>query len=177
MAKSASADKAKGSDDDGDQVGGGGPPGQEPGRSFADDLGDLRAFVGYVRNLLDAIVDDGRHIPPDSLDDLRAAWPHARSDLDALVVALSQQDDGPQIEPQLERHGLTGAPLRLKLRAWRKRCFRFGRRQNKRWLRSVLRWSDTILGSLVDAMTVGAAGKEFKEAVENFLVEAEEDTR
>jgi hypothetical protein len=46
---------------------------------------------------------------------------------------------------------------------------------NRRWLRSVLRWGDSILGSLVDALTWGAAGKEFKEAIENFIADAEED--
>ena len=47
--------------------------------------------------------------------------------------------------------------------------FAFGRRMNRRWLRNALRVGTTILGSLVDAMTLGAAGKEFKEMIEHFI--------
>ena len=63
----------------------------------------------------------------------------------------------------------------MKLGGWRSRLFSFGRRMDRRWLRSALRWGDTLLSSLVDAMTLGAAGKEFKESIENFLTDADED--
>ena len=70
---------------------------------------------------------------------------------------------------RLRKHGLTGRSLRMKMQAWRSRLFRLGHKMNRRWLRRLLRWANTILGSLVDALTLGAAGKEFKETIENFL--------
>jgi hypothetical protein len=75
----------------------------------------------------------------------------------------------------LKEHGLRGSSLRMKLKEWRSRLFRFGSRMNRNWLHNVLRWGDTILGSLVDAMTVGAAGKEFKEAIEHLLEDRSAD--
>ena len=104
---------------------------------------------------------------------MRAAWPHAARDLNTLVDALTPEGTSNHRE-SLALHGLTGEPLRMKVGGWRARLFNFGRRMNRRWLRSVLRWGDTLLSSLVDAMTLGAAGKEFKECIENFLTEAEE---
>ena len=140
----------------------------------ADDVRDLRAFVVQMRELLEAIVDDGRYIPRDQRRDVREAWVHAKADLDELAAALASDSLNDTSRSRLEQHGLTGAPLRMKLRAWRKKFFSFGRRMNRPWLRQVLKWGDTILGSLVDAMTLGAAGKEFKEAMEHFIEDAAE---
>jgi hypothetical protein len=148
----------------------GSPPDDES--SPEEDLASLRAFVIQLRELLQAVVDDGRFVPNKQHDDVRAAWQHARADLDALVSALTRPQANTHLAG-LGRHGLTGVPLRMKLRAWRSRFFRFGRRMNRAWLRSVLRWGDTILGSLTDVIPFGAAGKEFKEAIENFLDDAE----
>jgi hypothetical protein len=149
-------------------------PGLSADEAYAADLLDLRSFVVQLKELLEAIVEDGRHIPPSHRVEVREAWAHAKSDLEELVAALAQDASDLDHRQTLERHGLTGQPLRMKLRAWRSRFFQFGRRMNRRWLRSVLRWGDSILGSLVDALTVGAAGKEFKEAIENFIADAVE---
>jgi hypothetical protein len=165
---SGGAGSGRGGDEPGTQL-----PSEKPS-SPADDLAELRIFVHHQVWLLQAIVDDERYIPPELLDDVRMAWDSARRDLEHLAERLSPGDNNYPFS-QLEKHGLTGAPLRMKMRAWRSRFFGFGRRMNRRWLRSVLRWSDTILSSLVDAMTLGAAGKEFKEAIENFIEDC--DTR
>ena len=147
---------------------------------YAADAEHLRSFVSVVEVLLQAVIDDGKHIPPAHLQAVRDAWPHARADLRELADALAREASSPMgaagssaeptaVRSKLERHGLTGPSLRMKLGLWRSRVFRFGSRMNRPWLRTALRWSDTILGSLVDAMTLGAAGKEFKEAIEHLL--------
>jgi hypothetical protein len=131
-----------------------------------DDLRDLQSFVIQLRELLQAVVDDGRYIPV-HLDDVRAAWVHAKDDLNSLAEQLRAEVTQGDRTAKLRQHGLTGRPLQMKLRALRSRMFRFVRRTNRPWLRSLLRWSDTILGSLAGAMTLRAAGKEFKEAIES----------
>ena len=149
-----------------------------------DDARDLQRFVSQVQGLLQAVVDDGRFIPEEFRDDVALAWLHAKADLDDLHDGLAfervrdlAEPRGPRAQPGprslLLAHGLTGPPLRMKLRGWRSHYFSFGRRMNRRWLRSVLRWSDTILESIVDAMTLGAAGKEFKQSIENFVADAD----
>ena len=147
-----------------------GKPGNDDG-SDTTDIRDLQAFVMQLRDLLGAIVEDGRFIPPEQRQGVRDAWLHASTDLDNLAGGLDPRNEQ-RIRTALESHWLTGDSLRMKLRAWRSRLFQFGRRMNRHWLRSVLRWGNTILGSLVDALTVGAAGKEFKDAIENFLSDA-----
>lgn len=147
---------------------------ESPETTLSQDVQALQAFVLQLRELLEAVVTDGRHVPARHLDDVREAWVHAAEDLTSLIQALNPNVTSSQAE-SLNSHGLTGAPLRMKLGGWRTRLFNFGRRMDRAWLRSVLRWGDTLLSSLVDAMTLGAAGKEFKESIENFLTDAEED--
>jgi hypothetical protein len=143
------------------------------------DLYQLQRFVLSLTDLLEAIIDDGRHIPSTQVEDVRAAWPEAKADLENLVRLLtysSESDNLSERTNSLRAHGLTGKSLRMKLKGWRSRFYAFGRRMNRPWLRSVLRWSDSILGSLVDALSAGALGKEFKEAIENFLADAASDS-
>lgn len=131
-------------------------------------LEDLADFVRQMASLLAAVVEDGRFIPAELREDVLAAWTEAEADLRALARSLDPQQE-PDHVANLQRHGLTGNSLRAKLHAWRRSFFAFGRRMNRRWLREVLRIGDVILGSLVDSMTLGAAGKEFKELVEHLL--------
>ena len=145
----------------------------------------LERFVVQVQELMQAIVDNQKHIPKDLRDEVKASWEHARADLDRLhdAIQLLRQDEpgsdqagmNADRRKALREHGLTGVQRRTKLRAWRARLFRFGRPMDRPWLRSLLRWTDTILESLVDAMTLGAAGKEFKQSLENFLADADAD--
>ena len=48
--------------------------------TYADDVRDLRAFATQLRELLQAIVDDGRYMPRDQRKDVRDAWIHAKAD-------------------------------------------------------------------------------------------------
>ena len=94
------------------------PPEQGPTPEVPDDLAALRSFVCELSDLLQAIVDDGRHIPPQLMDDVREAWPDARRDLNNLATALEPQIESAQQE-KLRNHGMFGVPLRMKLHAWR----------------------------------------------------------
>jgi len=112
-----------------------------------------------------------QHIPEDLVDDVTAAWPQARAELNRLHDELQPGtlSNQPDRLAMLQDHGLSGISLRMKLRAWRARFFRFGHRMDRPWLRSALRWADTILESLGDVMPGGGAAQEFKQSVENFL--------
>jgi hypothetical protein len=58
------------------------------------------------------------------------------------------------------------------------RTFAFGRRINRRWVRSALRWADMLLDSLAIVFPVPAGAiKEFKESLENLIEDAEADTK
>jgi hypothetical protein len=139
-----------------------------------DDYDELLAFVYELRDLLRRIVEDGRFIPPDWADDVQAAWPRVERRFAELISTLKGQNI---TLADLDRHGLTGEELDLKLRGWRARIFAFGRRINRRWVRSVLRWADMILGSLAAVFAPAGAIKEFKEVLENFIEEAEAEAK
>jgi hypothetical protein len=84
---------------------------------YPDDLRDIQSFVIQLRELLEAIVEDGRHVPPSHRDGVREAWAHAKSDSDKLVAALAPAGPSSDQRRMLEDHGLTGKPLGMKLKA------------------------------------------------------------
>ncbi len=81
----------------------------------------------------------------------------------------------PVVDRRLELAGLTGRSLDHKLRGFERALDRFDASPSRRLLRSVLRWADVILGSIVAALGVGEALKEFKETVEAGLEDEEDD--
>lgn len=139
------------------------------------DRDELRAFVYELWDLLRTIVEDGRFIPEGWADDVHDAWANIQERFAQLILSL----DATNIPwTALEDHGLTGAELRLKRRGWRSRIFAFGRRINRRWVRSALRWADMILNSLAMVFPVPAGAiKEFKESLENLIEDAEADAK
>jgi hypothetical protein len=138
------------------------------------DRDELRAFVYELWDLLRTIVEDGRFIPEGWADDVQGAWASVQERFAQLILSL----DGTNIPwPDLDNHGLTGPELRLKRRGWRARIFAFGRRINRRWVRSALRWADMLLDSLALVFPPAGAIKEFKEGLENLIEEAEADTK
>src|SRR5262245_4694843 len=114
------------------------------------DIAELRTIVSVLVSLLQAVVDDGRHIPPDLLADVRAGWEHALEDFDRLSEQLfaALGPNGVSLLQGLQQHQLVGAPGKMKRHALLSRLFAFGKRMNRPWLRSVLRHADVILGSL-----------------------------
>jgi hypothetical protein len=140
----------------------------------ARDRDELRAFVYELWDLLRTIVEDGRFIPNGWADDVQGAWVRVQERFAELINSI----DGTNIPwNDLDQHGLTGEELRLKRRGWRQRIFAFGRRINRPWVRSALRWANTILESLAAVFPVAGAIKEFKESVENLIEDAEIDAK
>jgi hypothetical protein len=141
----------------------------------ARDRDELRAFVYELWDLLRTIVEDGRFIPEGWADDVKGAWASVQGRFAQLILSL----DGTNIPwTALDDHGLTGPELHLKRRGWRARIFAFGRRINRRWVRSALRWADMLLDSLAIVFPVPAGAiKEFKESLENLIEDAEADTK
>jgi hypothetical protein len=151
--------------------------------SRARDRDELRAFVYELRDLLRAIVEDSRLIPEAQSEDVRRAWESIQYRFTELIARLDQLN--PREPPTarnslwmtLDAHGLTGDELRLKRRGFVGRMFAWGHRINRPWVRSVLRWANTLLGSLADVFPPAAPIKEFKESLENLIEDSMADDR
>jgi hypothetical protein len=79
------------------------------------------------------------------------------------------------IDVQLRRSGLEGPALDLKLSGYNRALERFRLSPARRALRSVMRWANVLLGSIVAAIGAGEALKELKESIEAG-VEDQEDS-
>jgi hypothetical protein len=151
--------------------------------SRARDKDELRAFVYELRDLLRAIVEDSRLIPEDHGEDVRRAWESIQGRFTELIARLDELNPEEQLGvptsqwAPLDQHGLTGDELRLKRRGFVGRMFAWGHRINRPWVRSVLRWANTLLGSLADVFPPAAPIKEFKESLENLIEDSIADDR
>jgi hypothetical protein len=141
----------------------------------ARDRDELRAFVYELRDVLGTIVENSHLIPEDKGEDVRRAWESLQTRFRELITRLDELN--PQETPgvrnsrwvQLDEHGLTGDELRLKRRGFVGSMFSWGHRINRPWVRSVLRWANTLLGSLAAVFPPAASIKEFKESLENLI--------
>ena len=144
----------------------------------ARDRDELRAFVYELRDLLSTIVEDSRFIPEDRGHDVRQAWERIQNRFSELIAGLDTLATAQDPRwAELDNHGLTGDELRLKRRGFVGRMFAWGRRINRGWVRSVLRWADTLLGSLAAVFPPAGAIKEFKESLENLIEDSMADAR
>jgi hypothetical protein len=147
----------------------------------ARDKDELRAFVYELRDLLGAIVEDSHLIPEDKAENVRRAWESIQVRFRELIAGLDELNPQATAGDQdsqwvsLDEHGLTGDELRLKRRGFVGRMFSWGRRINRPWLRSVLRWANTLLGSLAAVFPPAASIKEFKESLENLIEDSMAD--
>jgi hypothetical protein len=78
---------------------------------------------------------------------------------------------------RLERFGLTGANLRLKLNGWYRALDRLrdSAAPSLRTWKKIFNWANTILGSLTAVIGAAEALKELKVAAENSYEDAAED--
>jgi len=129
-----------------------------------------------AQELLDDIVRTVQRLPHLHVDnqvvhEYVAAWEdlQGRPLLDELDGALSE----PDVEIGLERAGLTGAQLALKLGGWRRALAEWFSARTARSLRWALRHANTILGSLTTVIPGPAIEmfKEFKDATETTIDE------
>src|SRR5262245_17948111 len=81
------------------------------------ELAKIRTFVYELRGLLDATVNDSPYIPADLRDDLRQAWVETEPEFDAVLADFAEHFAS--LELRLRPQGLIGAPLHVKLSAWR----------------------------------------------------------
>ena len=138
--------------------------------------GEIRRFLHEAHELLDDVVRTVQRLPHfevenQAVEALVAAWEdlQRRSLLEELDESLSEPDVG----IGLERAGLTGAQLALKLGGWRRAVAEWFAARTARSLRWALGHANTILGSLTTVIPGPAIEmyKEFKEATETTIDE------
>lgn len=153
------------------------------GNMTEQDRRDLQRFVTELNDFLANATQPSSFLPDDRATELTAAYTEL-SDMATVAEITSALDDadldeaekppadGPAAEtsrPRLERFGLTGANLRAKLAGWDRALSALTEAAVLRLglFRSVFRWANTLLGSIIAALGVGEALKELKEATEN----------
>jgi len=131
----------------------------------------LSEFLQQVERLLFSIVADGIGVlPPHLQEPARNAWHDVQSRLSDLQEQL-KLDEG--LRPRLAVAGLTGANLDFKLRGFDHARRRYSATPVPRWLKPVLKWINILLGSLATVMPGAELVKEYKDAIEQGIDEAE----
>jgi len=134
----------------------------------AEDRAALQLFIDELEGFIARAVEPSALLPPDRAALLRAAYRDLveRGAFDEVRDVLA--DAG--YDERLYRSGLTGPNLQAKLTGWTQALRRLIEGESPptiRSYRSIFRWANTILGSIIAATGVGEALKELKEAVEN----------
>jgi hypothetical protein len=137
----------------------------------------LVRFLEALREILIAFLERRRDlIPPHLHEPSAAAWGPVDEALNILRRLLLEPDDPVRLESRLRDAGLTGAPLQYKLSGFeaaraRPRPQEPGRL--RRWFGRVFGWADVVLGSLATVLPPAEVVKEYKEAGEQALADAE----
>lgn len=134
----------------------------------AEDRAALQLFVDELEGFIARAVEPSPLLPPDRAAILRAAYRELveRGAFDEVRDVLG--DAG--YDERLQHCGLTGTNLRAKLTGWTRALRRLIDSVPFPTIgsyRSVFRWANTILGSIIAATGLGEALKELKEAAEN----------
>lgn len=134
-------------------------------------------FLKVLRQILIEFLDRrGELLPAHLHDTSAAAWGSADEALTNLRRLLLEPDDPTRLERRLREAGLTDAPLRYKFSGFeaahrRERPKEPGRL--RRWFGRVFGWANVILGSLATVLPPAEIVKEFKEAGEQGMADAE----
>lgn len=143
---------------------------------LGDDRRSLVNFVSEVQELLgNTVADPSRWFPTELHEPLQSAWEEVTPSFDMAGRYLTEPPDASLLEAQLAHVGLTGGQLRLKRTGWERARDAFRERFTKRALGRALGWANIILGSLAGLIPGGDAIKEYKEAVEQAVEDAEAD--
>jgi hypothetical protein len=137
----------------------------------------LRTFLSELREILGRVLEDSPDLFGQGADDLWAAWEEliASGLFEFLDRQLASEDLDRPLEhgySLLDLAGLTGANLRLKLRGWGRVYAAW--RASPRVLRPVIRWADSLLGSVTGVIGAAEALKELKEALSNTYEDSQE---
>lgn len=128
--------------------------------------GFLHNFRLFLNDLLFQPFDqDGRLLFQEQfLKDLQGAWVETEKYFDAAITAIEKCGD-----EDLERHGLTGVALRIKLRVvewWNQQYAKRGKPVLGRLLKVV---DGVVLDSILDVIKGGKLISEFKEVVDGAI--------
>jgi hypothetical protein len=150
--------------------------GSDPGMSL-EDREALRRFLSELREVLARVLEDSPDLFGEAAGDLREAWQELV--VSGLFEFLDRQLASEDLDMPLEHGysvldlaGLTGANLRLKLRGWDRAYAAWQARP--RILRPVIRWADSLLGSVTGVIGAAEALKELKEAMSNAYEDSQE---
>jgi hypothetical protein len=150
---------------------------------MAEDRGELTdrallvAFVEALNDVLTELVERRRELLPEHLGDVMwNAWPPTHQALIELLRQLAEPEEAELLNQRLNAMALTGAPLRYKLAG-----FDAAHRQERPpdskglrwWFRRIFGWANVILGSLAGVLPPAEVVKEFKEASEQGMEDAE----
>jgi hypothetical protein len=145
---------------------------QYPGEG--DPRPSLQGFLYTFRHFLHDLLlnpSDGNGRPlfeKQFLDDLQKAWVETMPHFDDAIKALDKCSD-----EDLEKHGLVGVALRIKLRIvewWNQQYARRGKPVLGRFLRVV---DGAVLDSILDLIKGGKLISEFKEVVDGAIASDE----
>jgi hypothetical protein len=144
-----------------------------------DDRQQLDGFVGEVYDVLRTIIfERSDWLPRDLWTSYEVAFMAVAGSVEETrATLLPERVADPSAEYQrgldlaLERAGLTGTQLELKLGGWRRAVRFFRATPTRALLRRALRWANVLLGSLAGVVGAAEALKEFKETVETGIEE------
>lgn len=122
----------------------------------------LRNTQQFISNTVETGTDpNGNYLFYDELRPvMRAAWEEVREHFDRAYGALQEVSDN-----RLWLHGLTGSQLGFKLGVVNWIGQRYARLDGKSLFRKLIDAIDTLLESILDALGVGGAISEFKDAM------------
>lgn len=148
----------------GQRYGQGGATTQNPGEPQPDapwpeDIESLIRFLTGLKTLMRFLVE--RRVPAEPRAAFLACLPQVEADIDDAIDELRSIDSsGHSLYAALQRLGLTGQPLRLKIGEYVDRIMTGP-------VKSVLEMADRILGSLFKVLTQLEPVKELKETLES----------
>ena len=136
-----------------------------------EDRTNLQKFLNEVEELLQGVLDRRAELLPQDLHDyFLNAWQQVRISFSRARQSLSNV-----VESRLEEIGLTGSQLALKLFGFRRLLPLLGPGVWRvRVLKRILNWANIILGSLGAVLPPVELAKEYKDAIERAIDEAEE---
>jgi hypothetical protein len=143
----------------------------------------LSEFTFSIYEFLGAVIASSQWVPEELQEDYRRSLTSGAErglgDLRLRLLAEDADDEREAIaalDQRLDSAGLSGADLELKLHGYDRAHAIFVQSPSRRLLKSVLRWANVLLGSLVSALGAGEALKELKEAVEAGVEDREDES-
>ena len=149
---------------------------------------ELVNLLSKSREVLSTVMKSKeRFLPTDLHTEFEAAWPDVETWMRRIENFLQQPSAGLEekllsvehgnLEEQLSRAGLSGAQLKLKVAGFGRAYANFKKFPEFKPLNRLLNWINIFIGSLSKVLPVAEIIKEFKEAVERGVKDAEEEIK